>query len=1039
MKLVRQTKLHFKEGNSDKVYEVDLCESNGKYLVNFRYGRRGSDLKEGTKTTSPIELDEAEKVFQKLVDEKARKGYHIFGEQTETVDKPKDTTPKTFDEEARKNAILTALQHPNAKSNPRIDRIIWRAGELKIKEATPFLINLIGTDKELRDYCIVWSLGFCGNETTIPILEKLTGHKAEFIRRISREAILKLADETAKNLRREKTIAELPEVLRNLAKFGTPESFENALSEELTKPKAEGFNILTRVYEINNEITRPALLKLLPTLPVKPKYFRPLRHIFKMAEYRRDGEVFGIIAKRFETEAHNFTYYWNHEWKQIDGNWRQVERGDGLKTETSNYAYGEKTRTYFRRRTWRTLRRLGEIGDSDYVKMAVGSLLPFTDADAVEPRTSINYDYYHTGRYNWKNPKVTTVQYGKFAPYLLFNHVLYGNSKRFELKPGSRAFRLIHDTGDKAPSFREESFPKLWETQPVGLLHLLSESNCLPVHEFAVKALRDCQEFVANLDVEAILMLLERPYEITNKFGFELAKSRYDANNPNVELVTAVAVCGNAEARNEAFSWINARRDFFAKNNSVMLRLLTCAHQDTRNFASSLLQTTNYSETETQNLIAVLISSLLSFDETKREIAGDLGDTLLKSFGKALRTINFNVIKDLLSHPLMEVQSFGGNILLNHETPSENLPDALINSLIESPFEEIRTIGIRLFGQLPDDNLLKRESVIMSLLKHELADVHNATRPIVTRLSANYPAFTQNLANSIFIALLQKENHEGVHARLLEVLRELPDWTNYADLEIATLLVKSDSTEASEIGGMLLQSHADNWHENVSTQEIVDFTNHEVLAVRRASWQIAEKAFDRLRGEVSYLVRALDAKWDDSQEFWQSFFRTKLTAEELTPEVLVSVCDSVKEKTQKFGRDLLLHYFKEENGIEYLLKLSEHPSPVMQLFTTNYLENHAADAPDRLEKLAPYFVRVLSLVNRSRVAKTRSLQFLEREALKTESAAQIVSRILARQSATLAIGDKAQTIETMLKIRRKFPEIELPININPVEVRQNAV
>ena len=72
MKLIRQTKLHFKEGNSDKLYEVDLCEMGGKYIVNFRYGRRGAELKEGAKTTSPVELTEAEKVFQKLVDEKTR-------------------------------------------------------------------------------------------------------------------------------------------------------------------------------------------------------------------------------------------------------------------------------------------------------------------------------------------------------------------------------------------------------------------------------------------------------------------------------------------------------------------------------------------------------------------------------------------------------------------------------------------------------------------------------------------------------------------------------------------------------------------------------------------------------------------------------------------------------------------------------------------------------------------------------------------------------------------------------------------------------
>ena len=71
MRLVSRTKLHLKEGNSDKVYEVDLCASGDKFLVNFRYGRRGAELKEGTKTTQAVDLEQAEKIFQKLVDEVA--------------------------------------------------------------------------------------------------------------------------------------------------------------------------------------------------------------------------------------------------------------------------------------------------------------------------------------------------------------------------------------------------------------------------------------------------------------------------------------------------------------------------------------------------------------------------------------------------------------------------------------------------------------------------------------------------------------------------------------------------------------------------------------------------------------------------------------------------------------------------------------------------------------------------------------------------------------------------------------------------------
>jgi hypothetical protein len=425
-------------------------------------------------------------------------------------------------------------------------------------------------------------------------------------------------------------------------------------------------------------------------------------------------------------------------------------------------------------------------------------------------------------------------------------------------------------------------------------------------------------------------------------------------------------------------------------------------------------------------------------DETKRAIAADLSNAIFESFANDLRSLNLTVVNDLLAHPRVEAQILGGNILVNHEIGAENLPNELIDSLINSPFEQIRALGITIFGQLPDENLLRREGTIVSFLTHELADVYHAIRPTVARLSANYEQFQENLTNAIFIEFLQTEKAEGVHARLLETLREIPDWTRFADFETAKLLVKTQSAQANEVGGLILQNRGDEWRERFSVEEIIEFSNHEIRAIRQSSWQIAEKVTGRLREEVSLLIRALDAKWQDSREFWREFFRTHFSEKELTPEILVAICDSVKDETQKFGRDLLLHYFRTENGVEYLIKLSEHPSAQMQFFATNYLENHAADAPEKLEKLAPYFVRVLSLVNRSRASKDRVLRFLESEALKSEKAARIAAGILARQSATIAIGDKASMIETMLKIRRRFPEIELPVKIKPTEVRTNV-
>ena len=94
-----------------------------------------------------------------------------------------------------------------------------------------------------------------------------------------------------------------------------------------------------------------------------------------------------------------------------------------------------------------------------------------------------------------------------------------------------------------------------------------------------------------------------------------------------------------------------------------------------------------------------------------------------------------------------------------------------------------------------------------------------------------------------------------------------------------------------------------------------------------------------------------------------------------------------------------------------------------------------AGSPERIRQLEPYLLGVLSRVNKGRVAKDRTLAFLEAEAAKSEQAAAVVAEIVARQSATCAVGDKARMIEIMVRIRAQYPQIPLPVEVQPVEVR----
>lgn len=75
MNAIVKTSLYYSEGRSDKEYHIEIVEICGGNVVNFRYGRRGGALTSGTKTSTPVELTEARRIFDKLVKEKITKGY----------------------------------------------------------------------------------------------------------------------------------------------------------------------------------------------------------------------------------------------------------------------------------------------------------------------------------------------------------------------------------------------------------------------------------------------------------------------------------------------------------------------------------------------------------------------------------------------------------------------------------------------------------------------------------------------------------------------------------------------------------------------------------------------------------------------------------------------------------------------------------------------------------------------------------------------------------------------------------------------------
>ena len=127
MKLIRQIRLSFRQGTSDKVYEVDLCEVGpDQFVVNFRYGRRGSNLRDGTKTPLPVARAAAESTFDKLVLSKTKKGYAEEGAAAPAPvadAAPAATPPPASPADPRAAAVARRLD-----AGQKVERWLWRAG-----------------------------------------------------------------------------------------------------------------------------------------------------------------------------------------------------------------------------------------------------------------------------------------------------------------------------------------------------------------------------------------------------------------------------------------------------------------------------------------------------------------------------------------------------------------------------------------------------------------------------------------------------------------------------------------------------------------------------------------------------------------------------------------------------------------------------------------------------------------------------------------------------------------------------------------------
>ncbi|MBW4598781.1 MAG: HEAT repeat domain-containing protein [Calothrix sp. FI2-JRJ7] len=1111
---------------------------------------------------------------------------------------------RTEDIQAQKQAILERLAN-NKPSKWKLERAIWRAGELKIREAAPLLISLIGTGEPLRDYCIAWALGWCGSEESIPILQALQSNSAnpEFVQRIAFEALLKLVDAQTKINLQQSIIEKLPTHTQILAR-ATSAEFE----EFATTHPYSFFAVLDQIYQIDNELARPALLNILRTVPFQPNYFRAIRRIFKIAEYRRDAKVFAILAYRFEQELGNFdnnllAYSWNEE----DGKYLTSKRrvySDEQEQDEPSFVYSYQTQQYLRRRVWRTLRKLGEAGDSDYIKMAVAILLEYFDGNTPPIRRSTfdKWDYYQREvKHYWD----------AYADYLTFNHILYTNSYRYEFTSKSWCRCKGYQPSLAEPNVREEAFPELWQQHPHVLLQLLRDSKCRPVQHFAVNILRECKSFCASLNVDTIITLVNSYYIDTVVFGFELALQSLNLNKPNQVLINALTNRIFQYTPTQENFWKIEENKFIQENIQLIANLLTSPDSKTRNFANRFISSYTISDSTASlinkhiiDCIILKIFKLLALAPNQSQQAKLIIDDLVTNFAAQLGEIDYNHLLMLLAHPILEVQELGALIIIYlydkeitskvtnlydivylisiqrvdkwHSPKAITIGSKLVIAIAQNPFPEIRNVikpifrrlailnrslqlkiavefikiienpktstdickflvsivqeNINIWAQdiskefiykllLGNYDLAQLASLVLKINPHiskdfttqEIIELANSrffnVRKAVQRIllqslerirvhqeeiitligllnsdwqdSRQFGAkiFTDEIkineltpkiivticdtdkeeARMLGLTLLKRylhntqepaiiipfiqqlillQKHPSIYKRMLQALQEnIQGWISNIDKNLLFQILQAKSSILQEFCFCLLNSDFDRFALQLTISEIIQLANHNLVAVREIGRQLFSENLNNFRNhtqEMLSAIKILESKWQDTRKYAFKIFTTEFGKSEYTSSMLISICDSTDEEVRKLGLHLLTQHMQGADIEEYVLKFSEHPSSDIQMFVTNYLETHVANNPKHLRALVPYFNNVLSSVNRNRGAKKRVLSFLDKEAQKSEEVAMIITEIIKRQSATMVTRDKATAIQIMLKIKKAYPHLELPILVQDV-------
>ncbi len=943
----------------------------------------------------------------------------------------------------REKAVLSRLdQAIESKDAKILKRAVWRIGELEIKKALNDLQGLIGQGDDLLDYCLAWSIGRISDKSSITFLDKLAeSSEAAFVKRMVLDATLKCADGKKQKSLYSCIYKTLFESLRQAVDNKQGHLVITEL-ETAFRSGHEGIDQLFSLYLLSyhKPWLRVVVIDYLSTIPLKSRYFKAFRQIYKSAEFRMDAEVFGLLSWRIDTSNSLYSRFaWDFEYIRLPDSFEFIQFDQEIAKPDCRITYSSKTRDYFKARSWRYLKRLGEIGHPNYCEMAAGMLLPFTEAQGTQSRQTDIRDWHADEEGEWHQVVVMTKSFGAFSSYIAFNHILHEHDEQYMLAPSKRAWLDIESSSTGLMWYetpRSEAWPELWDQRPDLLVGLINHSCCELVQRFTSRALFDNKEYWHKISFSELQAWLKKPYSVTASFAMQILQTRQSQQFENQNIL-ALLESGAAPAREMGRGWLEEDVTLLTKNAELFIAVMTSVYEDVRRWGKEHIEKLKFNKTISQLVITKLIAFLLRNEVSRPQreaVVRDISWVLSQKFSSQVRAIEMKVIEDLLQHPSPAVQAVAGEIILSHGVSAEFLPVKIFRSLMEARAESVREIGIKLFSQLPEAVLLNQPEMVVSFCISEHEAIRQAARPMIRVLAPRSEKFAQAILAALVPFLFRKERTQGFHNDVLNIIKiDLSGVISLIDKNTNWRMLYARSRVANEFGAFLINRREASAY---SVTQWAVLANHDIMEVRDWAINAFESNVDRVREDSMRAIRILESDWEPVRQFAMKYFLEYFTEREWTPELLIAICDNERPDVQKYAHELMLDFFKEGQGVEYLMKLSQHPSHLVQMFVTGFLDNYASDQPERMEALQYYFRSVLSMVQRGRQVKRKVYEFLHKQSQNSEKSAGIVISIIAPLSITMVRADRDKILELMTDISRRFREIEMPLQILDIQYNE---